>query len=121
MTPRLTRRRKRCVPLCPTHPPTHVPPHQLLPRRYLSTGVFDAAAGKDDPLPVPAPEFHSALARLLYGHQGPHFVLFTGPGGAASAGALAGARAVVEAGKGRLLEVHAADDLQLHNLRMSIA
>ena len=71
-------------------------------------------------MPVPASEFHSALARLLYGHQGPHYVLFTGPDGAAGAGALAGARGVVEAGKGKLLEVHVADDLQLHHLRHSL-
>jgi hypothetical protein len=95
--------------------------------RYLSTGVFNAAAGAEDPAPCHAAEFHSALARLLHGHAGPHYVLFTagagcegGEGEAAAAAALKGVRGVVEAGRGRLLEVVVADEAQLNQLRQSI-
>ncbi|KIZ05644.1 cysteine synthase B [Monoraphidium neglectum] len=70
--------------------------------RYLSTGVFNAAAGAEDPAPCHAAEFHSALARLLHGHAGPHYVLFTagagcegGEGEAAAAAALKGAALLV--------------------------
>lgn len=88
--------------------------------RYLSTGVFNEAAGKEDPAPVPAGEFHSAISRLVHGQPGPHYVLFTNGEGAAAAGALSGARKIVEEGRGKVLEVHVNDDLQLHNLRHSL-
>ncbi|GBF89740.1 cysteine synthase B [Raphidocelis subcapitata] len=87
--------------------------------RYLSTGVFDEAAGASDPAPAPAAEFHSALARLLHAHAGPHYVLFT-DGDAPPAGAMAAARGIVEAGRGKVLEVRVGDDLELINLRQSI-
>jgi hypothetical protein len=87
--------------------------------RYLSTGVFDASAGADDPAPVAAHEFHSALARLLYGHAAPHYVLFT-PGEEPAAGAAAGARTVVEAGGGKLLEVRCGDSAAAAELARTI-
>jgi len=87
--------------------------------RYLSTGVYGVSSGRGDPAPVPSAEFHSALARLLYGHDGPHYVLFTR--GGAPEGAMAGARGVIEAGRGRVLEVHVQNDLALHHLRHSLA
>ncbi|GBF91826.1 cysteine synthase B [Raphidocelis subcapitata] len=88
--------------------------------RYLSTGVYNESAGAEDPAPVPAAEFHSALARLLHAHAGPHYVLFT-DGDAPPAGPLAGARAVVEAGGGRLLEVRTGGAAEREALRASAA
>lgn len=81
-------------------------------------GVFNADAGAADPAPIPAAEFHSALARLLHGHGGPHYVMFTD--GGAPEGALAAARGIIEAGQGRVLEVHVEEALALHELRESI-
>ena len=86
--------------------------------RYLSTGVFGAAAGARDPAPVAQGEFYSALPRLLFGGApgAPCYTLFRSPPGAgaggagadadaAEAAAAAAVRAAVEGGGGRLLEV----------------
>ena len=87
--------------------------------RYLSTGVFGAAAGARDPAPVAQGEFYSALPRLLFGGApgAPCYTLFRSPPGsgahggagadadAAEAAAAAAARTAVEGGGGRLLEV----------------
>jgi hypothetical protein len=89
--------------------------------RYLSTGVFGAAVGAADPAPCLAREFHSALARLLHGFDGPHYVtLMPEGGGSPGAAALARARVALEAGGGRLLEVRVADDVELHRMRQSV-
>jgi len=87
--------------------------------RYLSTGVFGAAAGAGDPAPCPASEFHSGLARLVCGQPGPHYVMFV-DGEGPSAGPTACARAAIEGGGGRVLEVRVGDAGQLRELRRSL-
>lgn len=102
------------------------PPRACLAPSYLSTGIFNEAAGREDPAPVPAPEFHSALARLLHAHGGPHYVSFvdaaegSGEGAGAGGGPLAAARGIVEAGRGRLLEVRVEGEAQLLELQASL-
>lgn len=46
-----------------------------LQSRYLSTGVFSAAAAAGDPGPCSVEEFPSAAVRLLF-FPAPHVVLF---------------------------------------------
>jgi hypothetical protein len=111
-----------CTPLSLTLCPRRRPHPQG--DRYLSTGVFNAEAGADDPAPCPAPELPSALARLLYSTPGPHYVLLragaAGGGRPEGVAAAAAARAAAAAGGGRLLEVVAADALQQQQMRHTL-
>jgi hypothetical protein len=59
--------------------------------RYLSTGVFSAAAGAADPAPCPPSELASVVARVAAGAYGvgPHYLSFPAVAAAAAAAAAA--------------------------------
>jgi hypothetical protein len=66
--------------------------------RYLSTGVFSAAAGAADPAPCPPAELASVVARVAAGAYGvgPHYLSFPAVAAAAAADGFAAAAAAAE-------------------------
>ena len=89
--------------------------------RYLSTGVFSAAAGAADPQPCPPSELPSVLGRFL-AYPEPHFISFptvaaAAVGEEAAANVLAAAQERISVRGGTLLEVMGQPDWECEEMR----